>query len=111
MDVDCFKQFNDTYGPVEGDKILSTLGQVVEESIRNNDIPCRYGGEEFVVIVLGVNAKGSANIAERIRNTFMIKSFNPTPDLDLSFTINLGVAQMRYAVIKISTTGIGEERH
>jgi len=95
IDVDSFKWFNDTYGHIEGDKVLSKLGTVISENVRDNDIPCRYGGEEFVVLLPGVDAQGSASIGERIRKTFMNIIFTPAPDSQVSVTVSLGVTQMR----------------
>jgi hypothetical protein len=51
IDVDDFKAYNDTYGHPEGDKVLVVLGEVLQEQIRESDIPCRYGGEEFTILL------------------------------------------------------------
>ena len=91
LDVDHFKNFNDTYGHPEGDRVLKTVARLIEKSVREVDISARYGGEEFVVICPEKNAEGSLPPAERIRNAvaeydFRIKG-EPVP-----ITVSLGVA-------------------
>jgi len=51
LDVDEFKRFNDTYGHVAGDAILRALGNLLVEHVRGEDIPCRYGGDEFIIVL------------------------------------------------------------
>lgn len=67
LDIDFFKQFNDSYGHQAGDFILSELTTVVEESLREYDTLARYGGEEFVVILPETDAAGAAVVGEKIR--------------------------------------------
>ena len=51
VDLDHFKKINDTYGHPSGDMVLSEIGRILKEHVRRNDITCRYGGEEFAVIL------------------------------------------------------------
>ena len=67
LDVDHFKKFNDTYGHQAGDALLHGLGQFLRKQVRGEDIPCRYGGEEFILILPGAAAEGAATRAEQIR--------------------------------------------
>ena len=67
LDVDDFKPYNDTYGHVEGDKVLADLGEIIRDCIRSDDIACRYGGEEFAVIFPRTELENAFFIAERIR--------------------------------------------
>jgi diguanylate cyclase (GGDEF)-like protein len=67
MDVDHFKSFNDTYGHQTGDLVLKSIANVLKESVRNTDIPSRYGGEEFAVILPMTDEKGAEKFAERLR--------------------------------------------
>jgi diguanylate cyclase (GGDEF)-like protein len=53
LDLDHFKEYNDTYGHHAGDELLFAVGQLIQEQVRLEDIPCRYGGEEFLVILPG----------------------------------------------------------
>ncbi len=55
LDLDHFKEYNDTYGHVAGDELLFAVGQLIQEQVRLEDIPCRYGGEEFLVIMPGAS--------------------------------------------------------
>ena len=67
LDIDHFKQFNDTFGHEAGDIILRELGQVLHENVRKSDIACRYGGEEFVVVLLDSPLEVSYQHLEKIR--------------------------------------------
>ncbi|THB67780.1 MAG: sensor domain-containing diguanylate cyclase [Spirochaetaceae bacterium] len=67
MDIDHFKQFNDTFGHNAGNLVLQGVAQRLNKLVRSMDIPCRYGGEEFVVILPGCGKKVAKRIAERIR--------------------------------------------
>ncbi|BAL22363.1 diguanylate cyclase [Azoarcus sp. KH32C] len=67
LDVDHFKKFNDAYGHQAGDALLRGLGEFLRTHVRSEDIPCRYGGEEFILILTGANFDGAAKRAEEIR--------------------------------------------
>ena len=67
LDVDNFKQVNDTYGHLQGDEVLRTIGRILESEPRAIDEPARYGGEEFVVALPETALPGAIEIAERIR--------------------------------------------
>jgi CHASE2 domain-containing sensor protein/GGDEF domain-containing protein len=66
-DVDHFKRFNDTHGHQVGDRVLSHVAEIVKKAVRGVDIACRYGGEEFTVILPETDYEGALVIAERIR--------------------------------------------
>lgn len=67
MDIDNFKQFNDTFGHLAGNKILSKLGKIISFEVRDMDIPCRYGGEEFAIILPHTDKFGARILSERMR--------------------------------------------
>jgi len=67
VDIDFFKQVNDTYGHLFGDKVIHRVAQVLRDNVREGDIVCRFGGEEFVVFLEDYNHEGGMQIAERIR--------------------------------------------
>jgi len=71
MDLDHFKQFNDTYGHSAGDALLSAVGDLLQKEIRREDIACRYGGEEFVIIMPGASLQVTLDRAEKLQK--MIK--------------------------------------
>jgi len=67
LDVDSFKDYNDTFGHPVGDRVLRLVARTVRGAVRAGDIPCRYGGDEFAVILPGAGAAEAAEIAERVR--------------------------------------------
>ncbi|MHC4915722.1 MAG: GGDEF domain-containing protein [Planctomycetota bacterium] len=71
LDIDDFKAVNDQGGHQEGDRALRELATAIQKASRESDVCCRYGGEEFAVILPMTNARGAAEIAERIREGAM----------------------------------------
>ena len=75
LDIDKFKIYNDTYGHLEGDKVLFRLGQIIKSCLRKMDSAYRYGGEEFTVILPETGGKEALNVAQRIRTTIEAEKF------------------------------------
>lgn len=75
IDVDLFKSVNDTYGHIEGDKVLCALGQLLAHSVRETDIVGRYGGEEFIIIFEDCNVDDGANKIQLVKDIFGNKRF------------------------------------
>jgi diguanylate cyclase (GGDEF)-like protein len=69
MDLDHFKRLNDTYGHPFGDTVLCHVATVLKDNLRKLDIPCRYGGEEFAVILPGTRLPQAVRLAMRLKNT------------------------------------------
>jgi len=69
-DLDFFKNINDTYGHIAGDKVLTYFVQVVKQNIRNSDIIIRYGGEEFIILLPAINKEKGLFVLEKIRKSF-----------------------------------------
>lgn len=90
MDLDKFKQVNDTHGHVVGDSVLQTLGEIIRQSVRENDLAFRYGGEEFAIILPDTSEKGARYVAERIRTATESTVFEPGT-IDLKLTISIGI--------------------
>lgn len=67
LDLDHFKQLNDGYGHLAGDRVLRGVADAINSAVRSYDVTCRWGGEEFAVLLPGVDADGLYAIAERIR--------------------------------------------
>jgi diguanylate cyclase (GGDEF)-like protein len=67
IDIDHFKQFNDTFGHDGGDAVLRVLGAFFRKHVRGSDIACRYGGEEFILVLSPSTAEGAVQRAETIR--------------------------------------------
>ncbi len=93
FDLDHFKQINDNYGHITGDDVLRECVKCCEQALRSTDLLFRFGGEEFAVILPGVNANGASLAAERIRNIIEKHVFNsrqgPVP-----VTISVGTASV-----------------
>jgi len=67
MDIDDFKEYNDTYGHQAGDEVLTGMGEVLRDATREADVPARYGGEEFIVVLPDTDLGGAVDAAERVR--------------------------------------------
>ena len=67
LDIDDFKQVNDTHGHLQGDEVLRAVGRILADESRGIDVPARYGGEEFVVALPETDTEGALEFAERIR--------------------------------------------
>ncbi len=92
MDVDDFKQINDTHGHPEGDKVLKALSRIIRTSIRETDMACRYGGEEFAVFLPATARTAAEMVAERIRSRFCSSRFYSAPDQGFGCTVSLGLS-------------------
>jgi diguanylate cyclase (GGDEF)-like protein len=93
LDVDHFKQFNDTFGHDAGDHLLRDLGKLLLNQVRREDIPCRYGGEEFILILPESNLRNTRRRAEQIRELVKTQMRAPGDDPKLKeVTVSLGVA-------------------
>jgi diguanylate cyclase (GGDEF)-like protein len=91
IDVDRFKSVNDTYGHPVGDQVLLALARVLQQRLRNSDLVGRYGGEEFAVILNGVELGKAEQIMEQLREDFSKVVFN-AGDVKFSCTFSCGVA-------------------
>jgi len=91
-DLDYFKQVNDTYGHDAGDIVLKETSKVIRQSIREADIVIRFGGEEFLAVLLDVAEGESSNIAEKIRDNIQKLKIR-LPDAVIQKTISLGVSE------------------
>jgi diguanylate cyclase (GGDEF)-like protein len=90
FDIDYFKNVNDTHGHAVGDGVLKTVAKTICENIRSGDIAARWGGEEMVVALLGVDETGAQKKAESIRKDIERLSFNNISNL--SVTVSAGVS-------------------
>ncbi len=91
MDIDRFKNFNDTYGHQIGDLVLKHIAQALTQSVRSTDLAARYGGEEFVVVLPETDEENSLRMAERIRATIEATKI-PTERGVLTVTVSIGSA-------------------
>ncbi len=93
IDIDHFKEFNDTFGHLEGDKVLARFSQLLKSCLRANDSAYRYGGEEFTVILPETGAEEARTVAQRIRAALEMEVFSPQPSRAVSKTISIGVTE------------------
>ena len=89
IDVDHFKSINDCYGHHTGDEILCLLAKTLESRVRESDAVCRWGGEEFVILLSQTDQQGAASVAESLRETIEGLSQPGLPQ----FTVSIGLAQ------------------
>jgi len=88
LDLDHFKSVNDTYGHAVGDKVLQFLAKNMEAVARKEDVCCRYGGEEFVMLLPNTVAEEAASVAEKLRKVLA----NTISPCGRSVTLSAGVA-------------------
>lgn len=93
LDIDHFKQLNDRYGHQTGDFVLQCLGMDIKDSLRTVDIPCRYGGEEFAVILPMTGLAGAKIVAERLRQNIEQSVFE-RDESSYTITCSFGVGSL-----------------
>ncbi len=89
VDIDHFKLVNDTYGHPVGDEVLQQVCNTLKDCLRDSDVVCRYGGEEFCLLLPECSAAGALNTAQRICRTIASKTYS-----GVTITISLGVASL-----------------
>ncbi|MBN36811.1 MAG: PleD family two-component system response regulator [Rhodospirillaceae bacterium] len=99
LDVDHFKNVNDTHGHAVGDEVLIELARRMKLLTRSSDLPARYGGDEFVVVMPGTDPKVAQTVAERLRQGVADGPFKLSrSDVELDLTISVGVANFDSSV-------------
>jgi two-component system cell cycle response regulator len=93
LDIDHFKRINDSFGHAAGDSVLKSFGQVLRESCRVYDVPGRYGGEEFCVVLPETRIGNTTAVAERIRQRLAESRFDVGGD-HVAITASMGIAGM-----------------
>jgi len=102
LDIDNFKEYNDSYGHLEGDKVLVRFSQIIKDCLRANDSAYRYGGEEFTVILPETTGGEAKTVAQRIRASLEAEKYTPVAGKVARITISIGVTQC-YAKEELST--------
>ena len=92
IDMDFFKQVNDTYGHDIGDAVLREFALRLRRNIRGVDLACRYGGEEFVVLMPDTDFRQAEGVAERVRMAVAERSFDIGAHRGLTVTVSVGLA-------------------
>lgn len=90
MDLDHFKQVNDTWGHEAGNQVLRSTAELIKQALRKIDIPCRYGGEEFAVILPGTHLPLAVNVANRLREAIMLTPVDIGDEV-IEYTASMGV--------------------
>ncbi len=91
IDLDYFKKINDTHGHLAGDMTLSEIAGMLKKSVRQSDLCCRYGGEEFTVIMINTDIKGAAKVSERFRKMVAHRLFKYNSS-KFHCTVSVGIA-------------------
>jgi len=91
--IDHFKEYNDSFGHLEGDKVLIRLGQIIKSCLRRMDTAHRYGGEEFTVILPETACDEAAFVANRIRVSIESEIFLPVSEKEITITVSVGVTE------------------
>jgi diguanylate cyclase (GGDEF)-like protein len=92
VDLDRFKNINDTYGHDAGDRVLKAIGKFLQQNVRDVDVVARYGGDEFVIMIPEAANDAAHILSERLRKNLSEMKFDDLPPV----TISLGIATFPY---------------
>lgn len=97
LDIDHFKRVNDTYGHLTGDDLLRVIAKTLKDYVRGKDVVCRYGGEEFVILLSDTPLAGAVTVAEKIRTHFASMTWKQkSTGVSMGkITLSCGVSQYR----------------
>lgn len=95
LDIDHFKDVNDTHGHLTGDLVIREIANICSQSARQIDVVARIGGEEFAILLIEANLSGALVVAERIRDAVEKNVVRSVAGVDISVTVSLGVAQQQ----------------
>jgi diguanylate cyclase (GGDEF)-like protein len=91
IDVDTFKQINDTFGHVAGDGVLKTIAGILKANLRQSDLAARYGGDEFALILPETGLEKAFYVGEKLRSIVERTAISPKADSELAATLSVGV--------------------
>jgi two-component system cell cycle response regulator len=93
LDIDYFKNLNDTYGHLCGDFVIKTVAKLLKSNVRNTDMVARYGGDELAVMLIETNTKSALEVAEKLKQQIGTHTFQwRTKQLSVSLSIGLATA-------------------
>jgi two-component system, cell cycle response regulator len=95
LDIDLFKNYNDTWGHLEGDKVLMAIGRIINSCMRSMDTAYRYGGEEFAVLLPETGLKKACVVGNRIKDLISSAVFEPQSGVRRSVTVSIGASELR----------------
>jgi two-component system cell cycle response regulator len=93
LDIDFFKRYNDTWGHIEGDKVLMNIGRIISSCMRSNDTAYRYGGEEFALLLPETDIEMACVVGTRIRESIAAEIFKPEPGKTQTVTVSVGASE------------------
>ncbi|HHT9155516.1 MAG TPA: diguanylate cyclase, partial [Candidatus Tripitaka sp. YC43] len=102
LDVDGFKHINDTFGHPFGDFVLQEMGRRIKEPLRRTDIACRYGGEEFVILLPHTNYEGAQTVIQRLKEGLQGRAFQNNID-SCNITVTMGISSLEEPEVKKET--------
>ncbi len=94
LDIDLFKNYNDTWGHLEGDKVLMKIGETINSCMRSMDTAYRYGGEEFTLLLPETMLQKACMVGNRIKDSISSRIFEPEPGTKAFVTVSLGAAEL-----------------
>ncbi len=94
FDIDYFKSINDTYGHLCGSHLLAEVGRLLQKTVRKVDVPCRYGGDEFIVVMPQTGKKAALSAAKKLREKINNNEFLKEEGLKIKITASFGVASL-----------------
>ena len=103
VDIDHFKNVNDTYGHAAGDIVLRGVAQTINQNLRASDEVGRYGGEEFMLVLTETDVEAGAVLTEKLRTTVARQKFRIADGQELSVTISIGIAGGRGGLLRTDT--------
>jgi len=97
FDIDHFRDFNNTYGHLAGDRVLAYVARLTRETLRGDDFIFRYGGDEFVILMPNASLESAMSVAEKVRRNITSVEFKlfKTSELTVKVTISMGVAEIK----------------
>lgn len=98
LDLDGFKQTNDTHGHLAGDAVLTLAGKVIADNLRRMDVAARYGGDEFVILLPQAGLEEAWIVANRIREQFATSTREQMPNIKVSMSVGIATYQQFYPV-------------
>lgn len=111
LDIDHFKQVNDRFGHDVGDKVIVTICKLIEESLRPTDMLCRWGGEEFVIILEDFDSQKANEICDRIRRAIADKFIEPIGHLTVSIGISMFENDELFELLKRGDQALYHAKH
>lgn len=94
LDIDFFKNYNDTWGHLEGDKVLMGIGKTINACMRSFDTAYRYGGEEFAILLPETKLQKACVVGARIKDSISSQLFEPEPGVKNSVTVSIGATEL-----------------